>query len=355
MALTDYVTLGRSGLRVSPTCLGTMTFGSETGWGMEEGEARAVFDLYCDEGGNFFDCANSYAGGTSERMLGAFVKARGVRDRAVIATKFTRCVEPGNPNAVGNGRKALMLSLDQSLQRLQTDYVDLYWMHSWDALTPAEEVMDALDGLVKAGKIRYYGLSDVPAWYAARLYTLAEQGGRNRPIALQMEYSLIERGIEREHLPAMQEMGMALCAWSPTSSGFLAGKYRRDAGGVLGEGRMTSNPMLQDRLSDPRNWKILDVVMAVARELGQSPVKVALNWASTQPGSTSPIIGARSVAQLGENLDAGGFAIPPELRRQLDDVSALAPIHPYLMFQSPITEFLAGGSMTRPWMPERLG
>jgi aryl-alcohol dehydrogenase-like predicted oxidoreductase len=226
--LTDYVTLGRSGLRVSPLCLGTMTFGTEWGWGSEEEVARGVFDRYVDGGGNFLDTADAYTEGHSEELLGTFIRDRGLRDRVVLATKFTFNAEPGNPNAGGNGRKNIYRALNASLRRLQTDYIDLYWLHAWDTVTPVEEVVSTLNDLVRAGKIRYYGFSDTPAWYVARAQTLAEKEGKERPIALQLEYSLVERNIEREHIPAAQELGLAITPWSPLAGGFLTGKYKRD-------------------------------------------------------------------------------------------------------------------------------
>lgn len=352
MSLTDFTTLGRSGLRISPLCLGTMTFGVESGFGAAADEAALVLDAYWDAGGNFFDCANSYAQGSSETILGALVRERGIRSRAVIATKFTRCIEPGNPNALGNGRKAILLSLEQSLRRLQTDYVDLYWLHSWDTITPVEEVLDTMDGLIASGKVRYFGLSDVPAWYAARAQTLAERDRRPQIVALQMEYSLVERSIEREHLPAMQELGMGLCAWGGTGGGFLTGKYRREGDRPAGEGRLGGVLPAYTGFTD-RKWAILDAVLEVARDMGCEPVQVALNWLATQPGSTAPIIGARTLAQLTTNITAADLVIPPELRARLDAASALEPAHPYLMYQPPMATVFAAGMPVTPWAPTR--
>jgi aryl-alcohol dehydrogenase-like predicted oxidoreductase len=229
-SMKEYVTLGRSGLRVSPLCLGTMTFGTEWGWGTEEDVSRAIFNRYIEAGGNFLDTADGYTGGKSEEMLGKFIGERRLRDRVVVATKFTFNTDPGNPNAGGNGRKNIYRALEGSLRRLQTDYIDLYWLHAWDTVTPVEEVVSTLIDLVREGKIRHFGFSDVPAWYAARALTIAEKEGKERPIALQMEYSLVERNIEREHVPAAQELGIAICPWSPLASGFLTGKYKREGG-----------------------------------------------------------------------------------------------------------------------------
>src|ERR1700688_2740483 len=238
MKLNEYVTLGRSGLRVSPLCLGTMTFGTEWGWGNDEDAARMVFNRYLERGGNFVDTADMYTNGKSEELVGKFIKDAKARDRVVLATKFTFNAQPGNPNAGGNGRKNIYRAIEGSLRRLQTDYIDLYWMHAWDTITPVEEVVVSLDTLVQAGKIRHFGFSDVPAWYAARAYTLAEQQGCERIIALQLEYSLIERHIEREHIPAAQELGLGLCPWSPLGNGLLAGKYKREDQAGSSQGRL---------------------------------------------------------------------------------------------------------------------
>ena len=233
--LTDYILLGRTGLRVSPLCLGTMTFGTEWGWGCAEDSARQILDRYLDAGGNFIDTAEMYTNGRSEEMLGHFLKESGKRDRVVLATKFAFNTVPGDPNAGGNGRKNIMRAVEGSLKRLQTDYIDVYWLHAYDMLTPAEEVMSTLDSLVQAGKIRHIGMSNVPAWYAARSQTLAQWRGWERVCAMQMEYSLVERDIEREHIPEARHLGMGICAWSPLAGGFLTGKYHRSGEGLDGE------------------------------------------------------------------------------------------------------------------------
>lgn len=355
--VNDYVTLGRSGLRVSPLCLGTMTFGTEWGWGSEEEVARAVFDRYLDAGGNFLDTADAYTEGHSEELLGKFVRDRGLRDRVVLATKFTFNAEPGNPNSGGNGRKNIYRALEGSLRRLQTDYIDLYWLHAWDTVTPAEEVVSTLDDLVRSGKIRYYGFSDVPAWYVARAQTLAEKEGKERPIALQLEYSLVQRDIEREHVPAAQELGLAICPWSPLAGGFLAGKYKRQGNTGEGEGRLDltrdiPNPGFQ-RFTE-RNWKILEVLLDVAKQVERSPAQVALNWVATQPGATSVIVGASKPAQFEDNLRLVEFEIPGELRNRLDQASAIEVGHPYGFFDSQMQGWISGGTNLRPWQPARV-
>lgn len=351
MQLNEYSTLGRSGLRVSPLCLGTMTFGTEWGWGAEESVSRGIFDLYFEKGGNFVDTADGYTGGKSEELVRKFISEGGLRDRVVLATKFTFNAEQGNPNAGGNGRKNIYRALHGSLRRLQTDYIDLYWLHAWDTVTPVEEVLSTLNDLVREGKIRHYGFSDTPAWYVARAQTLAEKEGKERLIALQLEYSLIERNIEREHIPAAQELGLGICPWSPLASGFLTGKYKREGNDGHGDGRLektkdSGNPTLA-KFSE-RNWKILDGLLGISKQLGRSPAQVALNWVATQPGVTSTILGASKLNQLEDNLRAIEFTIPSELRKELDAVSAPSSIHPYVFFE-PFIQGMIHGAKVRGW------
>src|ERR1700730_8650727 len=277
MSVKDYVTLGRSGLRVRPLTLGTMTFGTEWGWGTEEDISRDVFNLYIDAGGNFIDTADLYTAGTSEKMVGKFISERGLRDRVVLATKCTFNAEPGNPNAGGNGRKNIYRALEGSLNRLQTDYIDLYWLHAWDTLTPIEEGVSTLNDLVREGKIRYYGFRDAPAWYLARAQTLAEKEGKERLIALQLEYSLVERTIEREHVPAAQELGMAVCPWSPLAGGFLSEKYKPEGISGRGEGRLETMKASENRgfqRFTQRNWRILEAVLEVSKQIGKTPAQI---------------------------------------------------------------------------------
>lgn len=361
MTLKDYITLGRSGLRVSPLCLGTMTFGTEWGWGAAEDASRTIFDHYIKAGGNFLDTADGYTNGKSEELVGKFIREGRLRDRVVIATKFTFGAEPGNPNAGGNGRKNIYRALGGSLRRLQTDYVDLYWLHAWDTVTPAEEVVSTLNDLVRAGKIRHYGFSDTPAWYVARAHTMAENSGAERPIALQLEYSLVERNIEREHVPAAQELGIAICPWSPLAGGFLSGKYKREGNTGRGEGRIetaraSDHPVFQRMaewtFTEPR-WRVLGVVLDVAKQINKTPAQVALNWVATQPGITSPIIGGTKVGQIEDNVAAIEFTIPSELRKRLDEVSALEPAHPYVFFGQPFQGMISGGVSVESWKPAR--
>lgn len=356
MNIKEYVTLGRTGLRVSPLTLGTMTFGTEWGWGSEESAARAIFDRYLDAGGNVLDTADGYTNGKSEELLGKFIQEGRLRDRVVLATKFTFNAEPGNPNAGGNGRKNIYRALHGSLRRLKTDFIDLYWLHAWDTVTPVEEVVSTLNDLVREGKILHYGFSDTPAWYVARAYTLAEKEGKERLSALQLEYSLIERNIEREHIPVAQELGLAVCPWSPIAGGFLAGKYKREGATGRGEGRLEQtkdHPVLGRVLKNEQNWRIVDAVVNVAKQIGKTPAQVALNWVATQPGVTSTIIGATKLAQLEDNFAAIEFTIPTELRRQLDAVSALPSAHPYLFFGGVLQQMMTGNTSIQPWTSSR--
>src|ERR1700704_2991119 len=229
MALNDYVTLGHSGLRVSPLCLGTMTFGEEWGWGATVAESEAILSRFLERGGNFVDTANGYTLGHSERIIGDyFARDPGKRDRVVIATKFFTNLYPGDPNGGGASRKSLVAACEQSLRRLQTDYIDLYWMHLWDRFTPIDETMRALDDLVQTGKVRYIGFSDTPAWKVAQAHTLARLRGWTPLVALQIEYSLIERTVEGELLPMALECGLGVTPWSPLRGGVLSGKYTRE-------------------------------------------------------------------------------------------------------------------------------
>ena len=356
MQLNEYITLGRSGLRVSPLCLGTMTFGTVWGWGAEENVSRSLFDRYLEQGGNFIDTADQYTGGKSEEMIGKFISDRSLRDRIVLATKFTFNAEQGNPNAGGNGRKNIYRALHGSLRRLQTDFIDLYWLHAWDTITPVEEVISTLNDLVREGKISYFGFSDTPAWYVARAQTLAEKEGKQRLIALQLEYSLVERNIEREHIPAAQELGLGICPWSPLASGFLTGKYKRQGNDGSADGRLektkdSQNPTLLR--FNARNWDILDILLDVSKKIGRSPAQVALNWVVTQAGVTSTILGASKLNQLEDNLRAIEFSIPAELRLQLDEISDLASIHPYVFFE-PFLQEMIHGARVRAWSPTRI-
>jgi aryl-alcohol dehydrogenase-like predicted oxidoreductase len=344
--LESYYLLGRTGLRVSRLALGTMTFGTEWGWGADKETARRLFNAYVDAGGNFFDTADVYTNGTSETWLGEFIAERNLRDKAVIATKFTYNAEPGNPNAGGNGRKNILRAVEGSLKRLGTDYIDLYYLHTWDRVTPAEEVMRTLDDLVRSGKVRHVGLSDVPAWYASRAQTLAEWRGYEPVSALQLEYSLVERNIEREYAALAAEHGMGIAVWGPLANGLLSGKYRPSEDGGTGDGRLEAvkgSKIAPFRKFTPRNWQIVAELEAVAKEMGRGMAQVALNWIANRPAVATVIVGATKLAQLDDNLAALDFAIPPELAARLDAAGALEALFPYTFFESGHQETISGG------------
>lgn len=348
MTIDSYYTLGRSGLRVSRLALGAMTFGEEWGWGASEETARQLFNTYVDAGGNFIDTADLYTNGTSETLLGKYVAERNLRDRIVLATKFTFNAEPGNPNAGGNGRKNIMRAVEGSLKRLGTDYIDLYILHAWDQITPAEEVMRTLDDLVRSGKVRYIGLSDTPAWYAARSQTLAEWRGYEPISILQLEYSLVERNIEREFVPLGLELGMGIMVWSPLASGLLSGKYKPNSTDVEGRLAMmkdSQNPAFQ-KMTD-RNWKIVAELEQVAQEIGRSMAQVAVNWVVNQPGIGSVIIGATKLSQLEDNLKALEFQIPSELNDRLKTISQPEPQFPYYFFDPGMQGMITGGTTVK--------
>lgn len=331
MPLTDFRALGRSGLVVSPLALGTMTFGPGA-WGADEATSRAIFDAYRAAGGNFVDTADIYSGGESERLVGRFIADAGARDEIVLATKFgfNASASPltatqaggGNPNAGGAGAKNIHRALDASLKRLGTDYVDLYWMHIWDGVTPVEEVVQTLSDLVRAGKIRYYGLSDMPAWLAIKAATVASERRVPGPIAIQVEYSLVARDVEAEHFPAAREGGMGIVPWSPLAGGFLSGKYRRDD--TADTGRLSgANPFGDSKFVD-RNWDILDAAKKVAAEVDRPVAQVSLAWTLARQGVASTLIGASKLSQLESNIAATDLRLADDQMRRLDEASAPA-------------------------------
>ena len=334
MSLTAFRTLGRSGLIVSPLALGTMTFGTP-GWGAPDEVCESIFQTYVDAGGNFIDTADVYAKGRSEELVGDYIRDRNLRDQVVLASKFTfHAGESGNPNAGGNGRKNMHRAIEGSLRRLKTDYIDLYWMHAWDTITPVEEVLQSLGDLVRAGKIRYFGLSDVPAWYTAKAAAIATAHSVPGPIAMQLEYSLVERSIEREHLPAARDGGLGICPWSPLAGGFLAGKYQREDEGATGQGRLSGSNPFQDKFTKftERNWRVLDALRTVAAQVDRPLAQVALAWVSAQPGITSPILGASKLEQLHDNLSSLEINFTSEQIQTLDESSALDLTFPYGIF-----------------------
>ncbi|MBL7259596.1 aldo/keto reductase [Paractinoplanes lichenicola] len=298
MSLTDYRTLGRTGLRVSPLALGTMTFG-DSSWGADDDTSTAILERYLDAGGNFIDTANAYMGGRSEEVLGAYLgKNRHRRDRLVIASKFALSMQPDDPNNGGTGRKAIRHHIEESLRRLGTDYLDLYWQHNWDQHTPLEETMSTLDDLVREGKVRYIGLSDTPAWAVARMATLAEWRGWTPVAAIQVEYNLLERTAEGELFGAARELGLGVLPWSPLANGVLTGKYTRGNPNPDGAGR----GLFVGRHLNERTFALIDMLTSIANEHRTTVAAVALARVRQQPLVTSTVIGARTIAQLEANL-----------------------------------------------------
>lgn len=332
-----YKLLGNSGLRVSELCLGTMTFGEDWGWGSDKGESRAVFRAFAEAGGNFLDTANLYTNGTSETLVGEFVK--GDREKWVIATKYSLNTRPGDVNACGNHRKNLFQAVEASLKRLGTDYIDLLWLHLWDSLTPIEEVMRAFDDLVRMGKVLYIGISDSPAWIVSQGNTLATLRGWTPFIGLQIEYSLKERTPERELLPMAKALNIGVTAWSPLGGGVLTGKYNQP-NPVDGRLSMTDQPF---QIFD-RDLKIAETVLEIAREIEKSPAQVALNWLRNRPNSVIPIIGARKLSQLQDNLACVDFNLTGEQLQRLDNISAISLGFPHELLASQfVRDILLGG------------
>ncbi|WP_394845491.1 aldo/keto reductase [Pendulispora brunnea] len=315
MSLDHYVTLGRSGLRVSPFCLGAMTFGEDLGWGSSVEESTRILDRYIELGGNFVDTANFYTKGHSEKILGDHVGRHPARrDRLVLATKFSGNLYPGDPNGGGSGRKSIMSACENSLRRLQTDYIDLYWLHNWDVHTPIEETMAALDDLVRAGKVRYIGVSDTPAWKVAEANIAARFRGWSAFIGLQIEYSLLERTVEQELVPMALELGLGITPWSPLKSGLLSGKFTRRNGSGSKSDR---GWILQDSFNET-TWAIVDELEIIAKSHESTVARVALAWVQAQPGVTSTIIGARRLAQLEDNVQALDLKLRAEELSHLD-------------------------------------
>ncbi len=318
MSLDSYVNLGRSGLVVSPFCLGAMNFGEDTGTGCSVEESERILQQYVDRGGNFIDTANFYTNTHSEKIVGDFLAAQpGLRDRIVLATKFFVNLHPGDPNGGGAGRKAVLRQLHDSLRRLGTDYIDMYWLHNYDPRTPVDELLRTLDDLVSAGTIRYVGFSDTPAWYTAQAHTIAMLRGWAPVVALQMEYSLLSRTIEGEIVPLALATGMAVLPWGPLKSGFLSGRYRRGQP-IPADAKRASAFGIQP--SDAQ-FDVIEAVGAIAEQIGATPAAVALAWIQGQPGVTSTLIGPRSLGHLDGSLDALELELSAEQRASLDAIS----------------------------------
>jgi aryl-alcohol dehydrogenase-like predicted oxidoreductase len=345
-SLDTYRLLGRSGLRVSPIALGTMTFGTDWGWGADRDQARRIFDAYVDRGGNFIDTANQYTNGSAERLVGEFAAER--RERLVLATKYTLTTRPGDPNSGGNHRKSMVRSVESSLERMRTDYLDLLYLHAWDGLTPVDEIVRAMDDLVRAGKVLYVGISDSPAWQIARMQTIADLRGWSPLVALQIEYSLIERTVERELIPMARELGLGVIPWSPLASGVLSGKYSEadlaDEASADPVGTRKNVALANGALSR-RGLAIADAVKLVAAEIDRSPAQVAIAWTLRNPAVTAPIIGARTLAQLDDNLDALDVQLSEEQVARLDQASHVELGFPHDFLARPMTRTVIYGDL----------
>ncbi|WP_407547621.1 aldo/keto reductase [Streptomyces sp. Pv4-95] len=324
LTLDTYRLLGRSGLRVSPLALGAATFGTEWGWGAEQDEARKLFDLYVERGGNFIDTANTYTNGSSERLLGEFTRDN--RESLVLATKYTTLRRPGDPNSGGSHRKSLFASVESSLRQLNTDYIDLLYLHVWDSTTPVEEILRGMDDLVRQGKVLYVAISNAPAWQVSRMQAIADLRGWSPLVALQIEYNLIERTGERDLIPMAREMGLGVIPYSPLAGGVLTGKYRRadlTATNVAsGDGTRKSFNSALGTVTE-RNLAIADVLKDVAAELGRTSAQTGLAWTLRNPAVTAPIIGARTPAQLEDNLGALEIDFTAAHLARLDEAGAI--------------------------------
>lgn len=336
-----YRLLGNSGLRVSELALGTMTFGEDWGWGAPKEEAQKVYDAFRDAGGNFIDTANVYTNGASETFVGEFAKDH--RQSMVLATKYTNALPGNDPNAAGNQRKSMMQAVEASLKRLQTDYIDLYWVHIWDGITPVEEVMRGLDDLVRQGKVLYVGISDAPAWWVAQANTLAMLRGWSPFVGLQIEYSLVERSVERELIPMAQALRLGVTAWSPLSGGVLTGKYHGH--GTAEGGRMNSATMKEFIPEEKRTERVVAAVKSVADQTRRSMAQVALAWLRHRSVPVIPIIGARKLPQLQDNLASLELSLTADQLKTLDEASRIDLGFPQEIFTRELTRGLRSGGM----------
>jgi aryl-alcohol dehydrogenase-like predicted oxidoreductase len=337
-----YKLLGKSGLRVSELCLGAMTFGDEWGWGASKDESRRIYETFLEAGGNFIDTANAYTEGSSERFLGEFMADH--REKVVLGTKYTLSGAHQDPNSAGNHRKSMVQAVEASLRRLKTEYIDLYWLHAWDFLTPVEEILRAFDDLVRQGKVLYIGVSDAPAWIVSRANTIAELRGWTAFVGLQIEYSLIERTPERELLPIARELDLGVTAWSPLAGGLLTGKYSQQSGEE--DARRLDHPMLEGFTDiDARKLAIAEAVQSVAQDSGSTQAQVALAWLRRQQGVIIPIIGARTASQLKDNLGCLDVTLDREHLERLDKASRIELGFPHDFFKGDLVRQLVYGGM----------
>ena len=343
-----YKLLGKSGLRVSELCLGGMTFGEDWGSmlpGASKEEAKKIFDLFVSKGGNFIDTANVYQNGTSEKYVGEFISSE--RERFVVATKYTLTTNPDDPNASGNHRKNLVQSVDASLKRLNTHYIDLLWVHIWDPMTPIEEVMRSLDDLIRSGKILYIGISDVPAWVVSNANAIADLRSWSSFIGLQIMYNLIERSAERELLPMARALDIGVTVWSPLGGGVLSGKYNKQ--NTEEQKRFNDNNPMSASFVNERNISIATEVQAIAKEITKTPSQVALNWIRQQQKDKAviiPIVGARTEVQVKDNLGCLDFELTREQLKRLDEKSKIQLGFPHDFMSEAARIFLYGNTFS---------
>ena len=334
-----YKLLGYSGLRVSEICLGAMGFGKEWGWGVGKEQSKKIYDQFLNAGGNFIDTANRYTEGTSEKYLSDFIKPD--RDRIVLATKYTLYNQKGDPNLSGNHRKNMIQSIEASLRRLKTDYIDLFYLHAWDAMTPVEEVMRAFDDLVRSGKVLYIGISDTPAWVVSRSNTLAELRGWPCFVALQIEYSLQQRTPERDLLPMAKELDLAVIAWGALAGGALTGKY-------LTEKKKPGRLPEKSKRLNKKNTEITKKVVKIAGQIGCTPAQVALRWTMQRNQPVIPVVGATKVRQLKDNLGSLNINLTDGHLRELNAVSQIELGFPHdFLSEDYIQELIFGGTRSQ--------
>ncbi|MCX7735964.1 MAG: aldo/keto reductase [Candidatus Kapabacteria bacterium] len=334
--------LGKSGLRVSEVCLGTMTFGDDWGWGAANDESKKIFDIFVNKGGNFVDTANNYTNGTAEKITGDLIRSD--RDYFVLATKYTLSKRKNDPNSWGNHKKNMIRSVEASLKNLGTDYIDLYWIHIWDFTTPPEEIMQALDQLVSSGKVLHIGASDTPAWMVSYSNAYSQLMGWHKFDAIQVEYSLLQRTTEYDLIPMANTLKLGILAWAPLAGGVLTGKYNKPD---IDSKRAANN---QGRLTE-KNLKITEEVIKIAEEIGKTPAQVAVNWVKQQSELIIPILGARKSEQIEEVLGANDFILDESHIKRLTEVSRPPNVTPNNMLNNtPMVEnLIAGGVKLDGW------
>ncbi len=354
VSIHPYRRLGRTGLSTSPLALGAGTFGKAwgEGWSIDKKEAEAIFHTFLDGGQNHIDVADFYQAGEAEEWVGEFLQTRGNRDRVILTTKAALSTDPENANGGGNGRVHMMEALEASLRRLKTDHVDLYYAHHWDTLTPVEEVMRTFEDMVRSGKVRYIGISNFPAWFLGQAHMFSRWQGIEPVAALQMEYNLLERSIEREYLPFAESTGTAVWAWSVLANGLLTGRYQIDLEGrkIVGEGRVTKTWVTDQSLDPftPRALATLEVLAEISKELDSTPAQVALAWTLARPGIGGAVIGASKVSQVQASLQALELELSSDQQDRLSQASSPPPCQPYAFHEGPLQQMIHGNAQAQP-------